>query len=191
MINVRLGFDLTDILSPENIPGIKAYLGVKSDSDLTTAILQNKFNQISDLVIKNGFNIVDAEVQTVKSKKKDATTEKSVNKEVRDEQKEQETNQEIKDATNDKELFDKKQVFLKRILKIINRIKKSRGSIEAIKYSPEIIPYAPSPEEIKHEARMGSDVTIDVEDIDDGLLATVSYIDNAGDLKVELLKEEK
>ena len=37
---------------------------------------------------------------------------------------------------------------------------------------------------------MSSDVTIDVEEIDKGLLATISYLDKDGKLQTELLKED-
>lgn len=205
-INVSVGFDLTKILAPENIPGVKAYLGIESDDDLASAILQDKFISISNLLSQGGFKVINAEVQTVQKEAKPSNKtvkvhnepveeapkqEQSVeNKEPDKVVEEPEAQPEIKDATNDKELFDKKEKFLKQILKIISGIKRKRGSIEIIRYSPDVIPYAPSPEEVKHEGRMSSDVTIDVEEIDKGLLATISYLDKDGKLQTELLKED-
>lgn len=205
-INVSVGFDLTKILAPENIPGVKAYLGIESDDDLASAILQDKFISISNLLSQGGFKVINAEVQTVQKEAKPSNkTVKVHNEPVKEAPKqkqpvenkapdkvveEPEAQPEIKDAANDKELFDKKEKFLKRILKIISGIKRKRGSIEIIRYSPDVIPYAPSPEEVKHEGRMSSDVTIDVEEIDKGLLATISYLDKDGKLQTELLKED-
>lgn len=205
-INVSVGFDLTKILAPENIPGVKAYLGIESDDDLASAILQDKFISISNLLSQGGFKVINAEVQTVRKEAKPSnTTVKAHNEPVKEVPKQEqpvenkapdkvveepEAQPEIKDAANDKELFDKKEKFLKRILKIISGIKRKRGSIEIIRYSPDVIPYAPSPEEVKHEGRMSSDVTIDVEEIDKGLLATISYLDKDGKLQTELLKED-
>lgn len=205
-INVSVGFDLTKILAPENIPGVKAYLGIESDDDLASAILQDKFISISNLLSQGGFKVINAEVQTVQKEAKPSNkTVKEHNKPVKEAPKQEqpienkapdkvvekpEAQPEIKDAANDKELFDKKEKFLKRILKIISGIKRKRGSIEIIRYSPDVIPYAPSPEEVKHEGRMSSDVTIDVEEIDKGLLATISYLDKDGKLQTELLKED-
>ena len=205
-INVSVGFDLTKILAPENIPGVKAYLGIESDDDLASAILQDKFISISNLLSQGGFKVINAEVQTVQKEAKPSnTTVKVHNEPVKEAPKQEqpvenkapdkvveepEAQPEIKDAANDKELFDKKGKFLKRILKIISGIKRKRGSIEIIRYSPDVIPYAPSPEEVKHEGRMSSDVTIDVEEIDKGLLATISYLDKDGKLQTELLKED-
>lgn len=205
-INVSVGFDLTKILAPENIPGVKAYLGIESDDDLASAILQDKFISISNLLSQGGFKVINAEVQTVQKEAKPSnTTVKVHNDPVKEAPKQEqpvenktpdkvveepEAQPEIKDAANDKELFDKKEKFLKRILKIISGIKRKRGSIEIIRYSPDVIPYAPSPEEVKHEGRMSSDVTIDVEEIDKGLLATISYLDKDGKLQTELLKED-
>lgn len=209
-IDIKVGFDLTKILSPENIPGVKAYLGVKSDNDLASAILKDKFSQISQLITDGGFNIIDARAQSVTTQEQSFAPQENVEvpeikepkqpdepeettkteEEHKEQEPEQEEAPEIKDASNDQELFDKKQAFLKQILKVIKKIKKAQGDIQVIKYSPEIIPYAPSPEEIKHEARMSSEVTIDVEEIDEGLVATISYVDKDGNLKTELLKEE-
>ena len=205
-INVSVGFDLTKILAPENIPGVKAYLGIESDDDLASAILQDKFISISNLLSQGGFKVINAEVQTVQKEAKPSNkTVKEHNEPVKEAPKQEqpienkapdkvvekpEAQPEIKDAANDKELFDKKEKFLKRILKIISGIKRKRGSIEIIRYSPDVIPYAPSPEEVKHEGRMSSDVTIDVEEIDKGLLATISYLDKDGKLQTELLKED-
>lgn len=205
-INVSVGFDLTKILAPENIPGVKAYLGIESDDDLASAILQDKFISISNLLSQGGFKVINAEVQTVQKEAKPSNkTVKVHNEPVKEASKQEqpienkapdkvveepEAQPEIKDAANDKELFDKKEKFLKRILKIISGIKRKRGSIEIIRYSPDVIPYAPSPEEVKHEGRMSSDVTIDVEEIDKGLLATISYLDKDGKLQTELLKED-
>lgn len=205
-INVSVGFDLTKILAPENIPGVKAYLGIESDDDLASAILQDKFISISNLLSQGGFKVINAEVQTVQKEAKPSNkTVKVHNEPVKEAPKQEqpvgnkapdkvveepEAQPEIKDAANDKELFDKKEKFLKRILKIISGIKRKRGSIEIIRYSPDVIPYAPSPEEVKHEGRMSSDVTIDVEEIDKGLLATISYLDKDGKLQTELLKED-
>lgn len=205
-INVSVGFDLIKILAPENIPGVKAYLGIESDDDLASAILQDKFISISNLLSQGGFKVINAEVQTVRKEAKPSnTTVKAHNEPVKEVPKQEqpvenkapdkvveepEAQPEIKDAANDKELFDKKEKFLKRILKIISGIKRKRGSIEIIRYSPDVIPYAPSPEEVKHEGRMSSDVTIDVEEIDKGLLATISYLDKDGKLQTELLKED-
>ena len=205
-INVSVGFDLTKILAPENIPGVKAYLGIESDDDLASAILQDKFISISNLLSQGGFKVINAEVQTVQKEAKPSNkTVKEYNAPVKEAPKQEqpvenktpdkvveepEAQPEIKDPANDKELFDKKKKFLKRILKIISGIKRKRGSIEIIRYSPDVIPYAPSPEEVKHEGRMSSDVTIDVEEIDKGLLATISYLDKDGKLQTELLKED-
>lgn len=205
-INVSVGFDLTKILAPENIPGVKAYLGIESDDDLASAILQDKFISISNLLSQGGFKVINAEVQTVQKEAKPSNKAVKVHNEpVKEAPKQErpienkapdkvveepEAQPEIKDAANDKELFDKKEKFLKRILKIISGIKRKRGSIEIIRYSPDVIPYAPSPEEVKHEGRMSSDVTIDVEEIDKGLLATISYLDKDGKLQTELLKED-
>lgn len=205
-INVSVGFDLTKILAPENIPGVKAYLGIESDDDLASAILQDKFISISNLLSQGGFKVINAEVQTVQKEAKPSNkTVKVHNEPIKEAPKQEqpienkapdrvveepEAKPEIKDAANDKELFDKKEKFLKRILKIISGIKRKRGSIEIIRYSPDVIPYAPSPEEVKHEGRMSSDVTIDVEEIDKGLLATISYLDKDGKLQTELLKED-
>ena len=57
---MQLGIDLTKILSPENIPGIKAYLGVKNDNDLMEAVVRDQYLKIENAMNKLGMGIINA-----------------------------------------------------------------------------------------------------------------------------------
>ena len=62
---LEVGLDLTDYLSPQNISGVKAYLGVENDSDVVAAIGEDKFRRIESLLIPKGVNIVGATMSKI------------------------------------------------------------------------------------------------------------------------------
>lgn len=212
MLNIKIGFDLTEILSPKNIPGVKAYLGVKSDNELASAIFQDKFNQIGKLLSQNGFNIINAEVQEVaksyRKQKEDTldmrptkSTAKASDEVENDDKKlassidnntqeKEHQSFRVKDASNDKSLYRKKQDLFKKLKTEFEKIRKAKGNIEVIKYNSTAISFAPSPVELQHEANISEDVIIDVEEIDKGVLAIISYIDKDQKMQTSIVKEE-
>ncbi|PWT37204.1 hypothetical protein [Limosilactobacillus reuteri] len=212
VLNIKIGFDLTEILSPKNIPGVKAYLGVKSDNELASAIFQDKFNQIGKLLSQNGFNIINAEVQEVaksyRKQKEDTldmrptkSTAKASDEVENDDKKlassidnntqeKEHQSSRVKDASNDKSLYRKKQDLFKKLKTEFEKIRKAKGNIEVIKYNSTAISFAPSPVELQHEANISEDVIIDVEEIDKGVLAIISYIDKDQKMQTSIVKEE-
>ena len=47
ILNLSIGLDLTKLLSPKNIPGVKAYLGIDSDVELVNAIAQDQYSRVN------------------------------------------------------------------------------------------------------------------------------------------------
>lgn len=46
MIRLGIGLELTKLLSPKNIPGVKAYLGIDNDAELVNVIAQDPYNTL-------------------------------------------------------------------------------------------------------------------------------------------------
>jgi len=57
---LEIGLDLTDYLSPQNISGVKAYLGVDNDADVIAAIGEDKYRRVESLLISKGVNVIAA-----------------------------------------------------------------------------------------------------------------------------------
>ncbi|MEY8736468.1 hypothetical protein AB9M75_04260 [Lactobacillus sp. AN1001] len=57
---LEIGLDLTNYLSPQNISGVKAYLGVDNDADVVAAIGEDKYRRVESLLISKGVNVISA-----------------------------------------------------------------------------------------------------------------------------------
>lgn len=58
-LNVAVGLDITSLLSPANIPGIKQYLHVENDADLLNAIVQDQYGKLEKAIREAGFTIIN------------------------------------------------------------------------------------------------------------------------------------
>lgn len=59
IFNLRVGIDLTRILAPEAIPGVKAYLGVDDDAELLQAIVQDKYLKMNDALAELDLQLLE------------------------------------------------------------------------------------------------------------------------------------
>lgn len=66
-ITIEIGLNMSEYMSPENIVGIKAYLGVENDLDVLSAVANDKFRKIESAVKSAGFEIINAGVTQVQS----------------------------------------------------------------------------------------------------------------------------
>ena len=57
VIQVLVPLDLTSILSPENIPGIMAYLGIDNEAELLEGVARDKGKQIVQALTGAGFEV--------------------------------------------------------------------------------------------------------------------------------------
>ena len=58
--DIEVGLDLTKILTPEAIPGIKAYLGVDNDNELLSAIAEDRYQKLVQALQEAGFGVIRA-----------------------------------------------------------------------------------------------------------------------------------
>ena len=58
---IEVGIDLTEILAPENIQGVKAYLGVNNDADLLEAVAVDQYKKLATAINNGGFVITNSE----------------------------------------------------------------------------------------------------------------------------------
>lgn len=70
---LEIGLDLTDYLSPQNVSGVKAYLGVNNDADVVAAIGEDKYRRIESLLLSKGVNVVGATMTNAQNESKDSS----------------------------------------------------------------------------------------------------------------------
>ncbi|MCC4466444.1 hypothetical protein [Limosilactobacillus reuteri] len=182
-INISLGFDLTEMLKPENIPGIKAFLGVENESNLVEAILQAKYKRISEVLGNNGFDIIHAGVSQLNEQhQKEMTTPiKESPKQRMDTTAHEENAQKDVEVTED--ISVEKRELLQKLKQAFEEITKENGEITNIKYNEKIINFAPSPEELKVEAGIDDGVIVNVEEEDEDVSAVITYVDKDQNIK--------
>lgn len=203
VLNISIGFDLTKILAPKNIPGVKAYLNVESDKDLVLAIMQNKSTDIATLLKENGYEVVGANFEKVPEKETTKTDNDlpPVNETEQMKKPKEQPKRSQKDETlnkkaaksNQKEEVDlaaKKKHLLDLVIATLKEIKKQRGEVNLIQFSAKTVDYALSPVELQHEANISEDVSVTVGDIDGNELAVINYISKDGELKSKNIEEE-
>lgn len=177
---LEVGLDLTDYLSPQNVSGVKAYLGVENDSDVVAAIGEDKFRRIESLLIPKGVNIIGATMNNIHNEEAvEPVVETSAPIEPKpfDEpiETEEGNGEEIKDGTTRGE---------KVVLDLIKNAKdqiSDKGVITKIvlnkKYEDEIN----SVEMLKNVSELFSDTKVEFESMDHELIA--EYMDSMGKTK--------
>ncbi|WP_347283989.1 hypothetical protein [Lactobacillus taiwanensis] len=68
---LEIGLDLTEYLSPQNLNGVKAYLGVDNDVDVVAAIGEDKYRRIESLLIPKGINVIGATMTNMQNEIED------------------------------------------------------------------------------------------------------------------------
>ena len=69
-IVIELGIDLTEYLSPQNIIGVKSYLGVENDADIVAAIGEDQYRRIESMLMLKGFNVIGANMTSMQGAEK-------------------------------------------------------------------------------------------------------------------------
>ncbi len=177
---LEVGLDLTDYLSPQNVSGVKAYLGVENDSDVVAAIGEDKFRRIESLLIPKGVNIIGATMNKIHNEEVvEPVVEKSapIEPEPFDEpiETEEGNSEKIEDGTTQGE---------KVVLDLIKNAKDQIGDKGVItkivlnkKYEDEIN----SVEMLKNVSELFSDTKVEFESMDHELIA--EYMDSMGKTK--------
>lgn len=65
ILNLSIGLDLTKLLSPKNIPGVKAYLGIDNDVELVNAIAQDQYSRVNKALQDAGFEVIKADFDQI------------------------------------------------------------------------------------------------------------------------------
>lgn len=188
MYELQLGIDLTEILSPENIPGIKAYLGVTNDNDLLEAVVKDRYSKILTAMNQLGFSVINANFTEIQDSNK--KQEYNVNKEA------SETIKEDNVASNDNEKIDNKEP--KRVFETVNEqivsgIKSTLKNedvkeVSTVTINAEFINYVEGSEALHKSSGLSNETEITFDELDEGMLMIVSYVNKDDSLKHSEIK---
>lgn len=65
VLTIQIGLDFTKILSPENVPGVMAYLGINNEAELLQGISSDKYNKAMRALKDAGFEVVGGNFEQV------------------------------------------------------------------------------------------------------------------------------
>lgn len=65
VLTIQIGLDFTKILSPENVPGVMAYLGIDNEAELLQGISSDKYNKAMRALKDAGFEVVGGNFEQV------------------------------------------------------------------------------------------------------------------------------
>lgn len=212
---IEVGVDLSEILAPESIQGVKAYLGVKNDADVLGAVAVDQYKKLATAINNGGFAIINSEfmantpvqsqLQDPQSQEQTQTQEQEVKTPVKvedesakTEQKQPEQEQEKQETVADqKEKIDKpnKPSFAKNILEIIKRFvdESSDNVIEKIDIDAEYVNDVPNAKLIYSKTGLSDDVIIDVDELDADTAMIIAYfVDKDSDeLQYKVVSEQE
>lgn len=182
---MQLGIDLTKILSPENIPGIKAYLGVKNDNDLMEAVVQDQYLKIENAMNKLGIGIINARFTGLNANngdEKESDNDSKAETEVKEEPKKESVNDKNKTIDDDTPKFESVN---EQIANCIKKLTKNDDvkEISTVTINAEFINYVEGSEALHKASGLNEDTEITFDELDEGMLMIVSYINGKGSLK--------
>ena len=157
---IEVGVDLSEILAPESIQGVKAYLGVKNDADLLGAVAVDQYKKLATAINNSGFAIINSEFMANAPQQPQTALAQSQEQEVKTpvkvegesaktEQKQPEQTQEKQETVADqKEKIFKpnRPILVNNILEIIKRFvdESSDSVVEKIDIDAEYVNDVPN-----------------------------------------------
>lgn len=206
---IEVGVDLSEILAPESIQGVKAYLGVKNDADLLGAVAVDQYKKLATAINNGGFAIINSEFMAntpVQSQlQAPQTQEQEVKEPVKAEDESAKTEQKQSEQTQDKqetvadqkEQIDKpnKPSLAKNILEIIKRFvdESSDSVIEKIDIDAEYVNDVPNAKLIYSKTGLSDDVIIDVDELDADTAMIIAYFadKDSDELQYKVVSEQE
>lgn len=186
---IEVGVDLSEILAPESIQGVKAYLGVKNDADLLEAVAVDQYKKLATAINNGGFVITNSEfmantpVQSqlqapqTQEQKVDAPAMVEDETETETESEQVEQKQETVSEQKEKIVKSSKPSLEKNILEIIKRFvdESSDRVIEKIDIDEEYVNDIPNAKTIYSRTGLLDEVIIDVDDLDADTAMIITY----------------
>lgn len=184
-LNVAIGLDITSLLSPANIPGVKKYLHVENDADLVGAIAQDKYSKLEQAIREAGFDIIDADFGKLPVADHNSIDAAQTNKPEGNipeaEEKPAETG--VKEDIN--------TTIVDGIKRAIKDVADFNGEISAININGERVADVRNADELHKMTDLPEEVPINFEELDAGELMVITYLDKEQDLKFRVVDDKE
>lgn len=178
-LNVAVGLDITSLLSPANIPGIKQYLHVENDADLLNAIVQDQYGKLEKAIREAGFTIINTAFGKLSSENEENVAPESTMVAPQQTDIEMQTTKDVNEIAIDE------------IKRAISDIEEQDGEITEISISGERVADIQNADDLRKATGLSEDVTINFEDMDDGELMVISYLDREQNLKFRVVDDKE
>lgn len=178
-LNVAVGLDITSLLSPANIPGIKQYLHVENDADLLNAIVQDQYGKLEKAIREAGFTIINTAFGKLSSENEENLAPESTMVAPQQTDIEMQTTKDVNEIAIDE------------IKRAISDIEEQDGEITEINISGERVADIQNADDLRKATGLSEDVTINFEDMDDGELMVISYLDREQNLKFRVVDDKE
>lgn len=194
MIRLGIGLELTKLLSPKNIPGVKAYLGIDNDAELVNAIAQDQYSKIKKALQGTGLEIIEADFDQIKQSD---NSENPTSTEPVAEKLESETNEEDKHKSESSKStineidYDVNAYLLDQLKPILEKANNENLEITTITINGNYVVYLVAPDELKELAGLDDDVEIDFDELDANQLAIINFVDRKENMTFEIIKEKE
>lgn len=194
MIRLGIGLELTKLLSPKNIPGVKAYLGIDNDAELVNAIAQDQYSKIKKALQGTGLEIIEADFDQIQQSD---NSENPTSIEPVVEKLESETNEEDKHKSESSKStineidYDVNAYLLDQLKPILEKANNENLEITTITINGNYVVYLVAPDELKELAGLDDDVEIDFDELDANQLAIINFVDRKENMTFEIIKEKE
>lgn len=178
-LNVAVGLDITSLLSPANIPGIKQYLHVENDADLLNAIVQDQYGKLEKAICEAGFTIINTAFGKLSSENEENVAPESTMVAPQQTDIEMQTTKDVNEIAIDE------------IKRAISDIEEQDGEITEININGERVADIQNANDLRKATGLSEDVTINFEDMDDGELMVISYLDREQNLKFRVVDDKE
>lgn len=184
-LNVAIGLDITSLLSPANIPGVKKYLHVENDTDLVGAIAQDKYSKLEQVIREAGFDIIDADFGKLPVADRNSIDVSQMNEPEGNipEAEEKPAETEVKEDIN--------TTIVDEIKRAIKDVANFNGEISAININGEQVADVHNADELHKMTGLPEDVPINFEELDTGELMVITYLDAKQDLKFRFVDNKE
>ena len=194
MIRLGIGLELTKLLSPKNIPGVKAYLGIDNDAELVNAIAQDQYSKIKKALQGTGLEIIEADfdqIQQSDNSENPTSTEPVVEKLASETNEEDKHKSESSKSTINEIDYDVNAYLLDQLKPILEKAKNGNLEITTITINGNYVVYLVAPDELKELAGLDDDVEIDFDELDANQLAIINFVDRKENMTFEIIKEKE
>lgn len=168
--DIEVGLDLTKILTPEAIPGIKAYLGVDNDNELLSAIAEDRYQKLVQALQEAGFGVIRAGFSRIEER--DRNEQKSTSTSSLNESTDHGSSSEQKGDQLSLEEFSGALVSLLKDKQ--KKISDNDGEIIKVDIDAAYISIAPNFDVIRKEAGLDDEMEFNFEELNDGVIL-ISY----------------